>query len=358
MLKNVLFLLTRREKRRGALVLAMVIVMAALETAGVASVMPFLSVLGNPETIQENRALAWAYDAFGFESVDAFLFALGAASFSLIVVGAAFRILTHYAMNRFIEMRRHTLSERLLETYLRQPYEYFLNRHSGDMAKSILSEVDQVILNVFRPGMMMVAYSVVALGLVALMVVIDPILAAGVALVVGGAYGLIYLCVRGVLSRVGRERVRANRERFEAAGEALGGIKDIKLLGREHAYLKRFHRPSMRQARTQATNQTTAQVPRFAIEAVAFSGIIAITLALLAARGGPAAFGELLPILGVYAFAAYRLLPAAQRGYQGAAKLRFAGAAVDGIHDDLRQRTALAEIVPERAIALEGVSYH
>ena len=196
--------------------------------------MPFLSVLGNPETIHENRALAWAYDAFGFESVDAFLFALDAASFSLIVVGAAFRILTHYAMNRFIEMRRHSLSERLLETYLRQPYEYFLSRHSGDMAKSILSEADQLIQNVFRPGMRMVAYSVVALGLVALMVAIDPVLAAGVALVVGGAYGLIYLCVRGILNRVGRERARANKERFEAAGEALGGIKDIKLLGRLH----------------------------------------------------------------------------------------------------------------------------
>lgn len=354
---KILALLTPKEKRRGAVVMVMVIIMACLETAGVASVMPFLSVLGNPEVVQTNPVLATVYETFGFQNVDRFLLALGIAAFVLIVFSAAFRTLTYYAMNRFIEMRRHSISKRLLETYLRQPYEFFLDRHSGDMAKSILSEVDQLVQNVFRPGMKMVAYGVVALALTMFLVAVDPIISIAVASVIGGVYGVIFLAVRGLLGRVGRRRREANRERFEAAGEALGGIKDIKLLGREHAYLKRFETPSTLQASAQATNQTLAQVPKFAIEAVAFGGMIVLSTVLMVSHGGVESdgLGSVLPILGLYAFAGYKMLPAAQHVYTGMAKLRFGRAAVDGIYDDLMNRSDLAQLHKKTPKALQPV---
>nr|WP_155998044.1 ABC transporter ATP-binding protein [Thioalkalivibrio sp. ALMg13-2] len=345
----------------------MVIVMAMLETAGVASVMPFLTVLGNPDVVQTNPVLNAVYEGLGFSTVDAFIFSLGAAAFGLILFSAFFRSLTHYVMNRFIEMRRHSIGKRLLETYLRQPYAFFLDRHSGDMAKNILSEVDQLVLNVLRPGMQMVAYSVVIFSLVVLLIVVDPWLALGVAVVIGGLYGLIFGAVRGILGRVGRDRARANQERFTAASEALGGIKDIKLLGLEHAYLSRFDGPSNRQARHQATSHTLSEIPKFLIEAVGFGGVIVLTLVLVATQGGMEsnALGNVLPVLGLYAFAGYRMLPAAQRIYAGMAQLRFGEAAVENVYNDLHQRTALAELhlhapqplEPRSTILLENVHY-
>lgn len=365
--QKVLALLTAKEKRRGGLVLVMVSIMAVLETAGVASVMPFLAVLGNPEIVSLNPLLNGLYRGLGFKNVDAFIMALGAAAFGLILFSAMFRSLTHYAMNRFIEMRRHSIGKRLLETYLRQPYAFFLDRHSGDMAKNILSEVDQLVQNVFRPGMQMLAYSVVILALVILLIVVDPLLALGIAVVIGGMYALIFAAVRGILGRVGRDRERANQERFTAASEALGGIKDIKLLGREHAYLSKFDGPSNRQARHQATNQTLSQVPKFMIEAVGFGGVIALILVLLSTHGGATsnALGDILPILGLYVFAGYRMLPAAQNIYAGMAKLRFGAAAVDTAYNDLQQRSALAELrkldpqplEPKQAITLQNIYY-
>jgi ABC-type multidrug transport system fused ATPase/permease subunit len=365
--RKTLTLLSPKEKRRGNLVLVMVILMAMLETAGVASVMPFLAVLGNPDLVETNPVLSPLYAGLSFTSVDSFIFALGAASFGLILFSAFFRSLTHYAMNRFIEMRRHSISKKLLETYLRQPYAFFLNRHSGDMAKNILSEVDQLVQNVFRPGMQMVSYTLVIIALIALLIVVDPWLALVVAVVVGGLYALIFGTVRGLLGRVGRDRARANQERFTTAAEALGGIKDIKLLGREHAYLQRFDGPSFRQAKHQSTSQTISEVPKYLVEAVGFGGVIALTLYLLSIHGGTssAAMGQLLPILGLYVFAGYRLLPAAQRIYGGLSKLRFGAAAVDAIHSDLQQRTQLAELYrrapqairPKQTIALRNIFY-
>jgi ABC-type multidrug transport system fused ATPase/permease subunit len=365
--RKALALLTPKEKRRGSLVLGMVVIMAVLETAGVASVMPFLAVLGDPEMVHTNAVLASAYNNLGYQSVEVFLFALGAAAFGLILFSALFRILTHYAMNRFIEMRRHSVSRRLLETYLRQPYEFFLDRHSGDMSKSILSEVDQLVRNVFRPGMQMVASSVVLLAIVLLLLLVDPVIALGVAGVVGGSYAAIFFAVRPILTRIGLERRRANKERFEAAGEALGGIKDIKLLGREHAYLQRFNGPSVRHASTEAANQTISQVPKFLIEAIGFGGIIVLSLVLMAIHGGSTGdgLGQVLPILGLYAFAGYRMLPAAQHIYSGMAKLRFGAAAIDGVYEDLHERAQLAKIhkrapkplQPQQQIALEHIHY-
>ena len=368
MIKKLLSLFTRREKRRGAIVLMMAVGMAMLETAGVASVMPFLSVLGNPEIVGTNPVLATAYEWGGFTSVDAFLMALGIGAFALIIVSAVFRAVTFYAMNRWAWMRMHSLSERLLETYLRQPYAYFLDRHSGDMSKSILTETQQLQVQVIRPALNVVAHGTVLLAIVTFLVVIDPVLAAAVAVLMGGTYLLIYVGIRGFLDRIGRDRVRANQERFTAAGEALGGIKDVKLLGREHAYLSRFRGPSTRFAKHQAASQVLGQVPRFLIEAIGFGGIIVLTLVLMAANGGVSGggLGGVLPVLGLYAFAGYRMLPAAQNVYQGIAQLRFGSAALDTVYDDLHRRASLAEIhktapapmQPKREIALDQVTYH
>lgn len=347
--KKALALLTPRERRQGGLLLVMVTIMAFLEAAGVASILPFLSVLGNPETIQANPLLNRLFLDLGFQSVEAFLVALGVFAFAMVLLAAIFRIVTKYAMDRYTHMRRHSIGERLLEVYLRQPYAFFLNRHSGDLAKSILSEVDQLVGNVFKPGLDIVAHAFVALALVALLFMADPWLALGASVVIGGLYLIIFSTVKGRLVQLGQERAAANRQRFKAAGEAISGIKDIKLLGKEAAYVSRFRPSSVRFARHQATNETVSQVPKYLIEAIGVGGIVAIALILIATGGG---MSEVLPVLGLYAFAGYRLLPAAQHIYGGLAKLRFGVGAIDVVYEDLDQKSSLAEIHGEAPEAL------
>lgn len=360
-------ILNRREKQRAGWVLLLVIAMALLETIGVASIMPFLAVLGNPEVIHTNPVLAKVYMAWPHASVKSFLMTLGIVSFTLVVVSALFRVATHYAMNLFVEMRRHSIGERLLDAYLRQPYEFFLHQHSADLAKSILSEVDQITLNTFRPLLQLIAYSVVLLALVVLLLFVEPVLAMTVTAVIAATYMAMFLAVRRMLGRIGKSRLEANRERFTAASEALGGIKDIKLLGREQAYLARFRAPSIAHSRYQASNSTLSQVPKFMIEAIGFGGILALALLLLAQQGGSSGsgLGHVLPVLGIYAFAGYRMLPAAQNIYSSLANMRFGAAALDSVHRDLAaarhlpqlQSTAVAPLALRASVALDHVSY-
>lgn len=341
----------------------MILVMAFLDTIGVASIMPFMSVLGNPEVVETNPWLNLVYTRLGFTSPRDFLFFLGLIVFVILVLSIAFKALTQYVLLRFTHMRNYSLSCRLFKGYLGRPYTWFLNRHSADLGKSILSEVQQVINGVMIPFMQLLAHGVVAVFLVVLLILVDPVLAVVIALVLGGAYALIYLTIRRYLSRIGTDRVLANKERFQVAQEALGGIKEVKIFGREMPFFSRFVDPSLRFARHQATNAILSQLPRFALEIMAFGGILILALFLFRTHGD---FSRILPLLAVYAFAGYRLLPALQAVYSHLSKLRFALPALDSLYQDIRQfqdelgltrQEKLAPLVPEQSITLNDITF-
>lgn len=326
-------LLDARERRNAVILFVMILITGVMEALGVASIMPFLSVLSNPEAIQKSQYLFRVYQGLGFSSTDAFLFFLGIVVFGVVVFGLCLKALTHYALARFTHMRNYSLSSRLLQGYLSRPYAWFLNRHSADLGKSILSEVGQVINQALIPVTQLVAQAVIAFCLVVLLLVVDPLVALFAALLLGSGYTGIYLLLRKYLSRIGADRVQANKERFQIAQEALGGIKEVKAAGLEWGYFRSFLKPAHRFARHQAGNMIAGKIPRFILEAFAFGGILVVVLFLLAVRGGN--LDQVLPTLGVFAFAGMRLLPAMQQVYQNAAKLRFGKPALDALYADM-----------------------
>ena len=343
-------LLDARERRQAWLVLGVVIMMALFDTLGTVSIMPFLAVLANPGLISSNKSLAQVHDFLGFGDPQRFLLFLGMVSFAMLIVSAAMRTGGLFIVNRFTQMRAATIGARLMDAYLRQPYAFFLHRHSGDMAKELLSEVALLITQVYQPATNVIAQSVLLLVLVTLMILVNPGVALIGILVLGVSYGSIYVVIRGYVGRAGRERVLMNKARYRLTTEALGGIKTIKLLAREGHYRDAFDRASERLSQLQTMNITLSMVPRYAIEAIAFGGIILLSLALMVkyrdSQSG--ALAEILPLLGFYAFSGYRILPAVQGIYQSSAQLRFGTAALDSVAADLSARDALPPL-PETA---------
>ena len=135
------------------------------------------------------------------------------------------------------------------------------------------------------------------------------------------------------MPRLGRERVRANRERFQITQEALGGIKEVKMLDLERRYLARFVEPSRRLARVKAHAQIAADMPRFALEGVAFSAMVLFVIWLL--RGADGSLEAALPTLGAYAFAGVRLFPAMQDIFRSITRIRFGAPAIAALREDL-----------------------
>jgi ABC-type multidrug transport system fused ATPase/permease subunit len=342
--RKLLQLMTRRERRSFFLLLGLIIVMGLVETVGVASVVPFMLVLADPTAIERHAILGEVYQRLGFTDPRAFMTFLGFGVFGIVVGGLLFKALTFYAVYRFAMMRSYSLSNRMLRGYLFQPYTWFLNRHSADIGANVLGDVAKVTTKSLVPAMKVLTYSIVVLGLVLLLVAVRPLVALVAAAVLGGSYMLVYLWVRNYLTRLGVERHRANVQRFQIAGEALGGIKDVKLLGLENAFLRRFQGPARQVAATDAASTIVSEMPHYLLEAVAFGTMLAFVLFLLVTGSGSLA--SIVPILAVYAFAAVRIFPALQRVYNSIAHMRFAQPTLDHLHRDMQAAEANARALP------------
>ena len=334
--KKLFFLLSPHERKRAGILLIMIIIMALLDMIGIASILPFIAVLTNPSLIETNIFLNTVYQAsikFGVETNQEFLFFLGVLVFLILITSLTFKALTTYVQVRFVYMQEYSIGKRLVEGYLHQPYAWFLSRHSADLGKTILSEVSQIIGNGIRPLMELIAKSILTIAIITLLFSIDPKLTLIVGLSIGLAYLLVFYFVRNFLNRSGKERLANNQLRFTAVSEAFGAIKEVKVGRLEKAYIQSFSNSSQNFARTIASSQVVAQLPRFILEAIAFGGILLMILYKMTQSGN---FNDSLPIISLYVFAGYRLMPALQQIYTSLTQLTFVGPSIDKLHSDLK----------------------
>lgn len=363
-IRKLLDLLSPSERKRAGVLMGMILVMAFLDMLGVASILPFIAVLANPSLVETNPMLSWGYKFsanLGVNSTEQFLFFLGMLVFILLIFSLVFKALTTYAQTRFALMREYSIGKRLVEGYLHQPYSWFLNRHSADLGKNILSEVGNVISGALVSVMTLMSQITVAIALLVLLLVVDPLLAISVGLILGIAYGGILALMSSWLIRLGQVRIQANQERYTVLSEAFGAAKEVKVGGLESAFISRFARPAESYAKGQATAQVITQMPRFALEAIAFGGMLLVILYLMAQSGS---FATALPIITLYAFAGYRLMPALQQIYGAFTQLKYATPALKALHADLMSlnpievyKKIVLPVPLEKSIELKDVHY-
>lgn len=342
--RKVFDLLSRRDQLWFLLLLAVLIVVATLEMAGIASILPFMAIVTNPESIHTNQWLARVYDGLGFRSDEAFLTFVGAVVLGLLIVSNMSKAFSTWLTLRYHNKLAHTFSRRLLANYMARPYTFFLGRNTSEMGSTILTEANRVVSGVISPLTDIISYSLVSGAIFVLLIIVDPWVALTIASVLGGSYFAVYLLARRKLGVISKQQAEANARKYKYADEALDGIKDLKILGRELTFLNRFAFFARRHATNNVTAGVIAQLPRYALEIIAFGGILVMVLFLIS-RGQKAA--EMVPLLALYAFAGYRLLPSLQALFSAITNLRFNVGALHVVHDDLAGNTGAA-VEPER----------
>ena len=334
--KQFLFLLSTYERKHAYLLALMLIIVALLDMLGVASILPFIAVLTNPEIVETNLILNKMFqisNIFGVENKQQFLFALGTILFLLLVISLIFKAFTYYLQVLFVQMLEFTICKRLMEGYLHQPYTWFLNRNSAELGKTILSEVSQIVGTGIRPLIELIAKGLAAIAIIGLLVAVDPKLALITGLFLGGAYVIIFYFIKAFVKKIGKERLNANEQRYMAVSEAFSATKEVKFGRLEDIYIKRFSDPAYKFARSQSFSQAVNELPRYLLETIAFGGILLIILYLMLPTGS---FNNVLPIISLYAFAGYRLMPALQQIYSSFTKIVFIGPSLDKLNNDIK----------------------
>ena len=312
-----------------------ILLISIIDVTGIASTLPFMATLANPEFIHDNRVLAWLYRELNFSNTQDFTFFIGCTVLILLLCSTAANLVAIWIIIYFTRRWEHNISKRLLTGYIYQPYSYFLKHNSAIFIKNVHSEVTAIITGVFIPAMHVFARSVVVVLIIFFLVIVDPILAIAVFLFFGGIYYAIYGCAARLIDNSGKIRVESNQQRFKMASESFRGIKELKVLGKENCFIKNFSVPSERYAKSAIIHDLVGQIPRLGLEAVAFGGLLATVLYFLSTRSS---LSEFLPMMSFYAICGYRMLPGLNIIYSGASQIRFHIPSLNIIHFDLKTK--------------------
>ncbi len=334
MYSDLKYLFKKKENFQISLLLVGSIIMAFFEVVGVASILPFMSMVLDPDQISSNQVLSFLFNFFNFNDVETFLFYSGVAVLVLLAFSNFFSAFMYWAITYFSKMQGHIISMRLLKHYLSNNYLFFLERNSSDLGKNILSEIDRVVKGVVLQALQAISKAILTIVVLAFLIYINPVIAIMTILSIGGAYLFFYIITRSYLSRIGEKQSIALFNRFRTVDEAMMGIKDIKLKSLERNFIGRFRQPSIDNARFSAQSLVIAILPRYLLETVAFGGIISIILILLS---NDVLISEIIPVLSLYAVAGYRLLPAVQNIYSAQSMIKYNHPALMIIINDLKE---------------------
>lgn len=364
-LKTVYELLSPYERRRAAGVFVLMLGTALFELLGVGSILPFLSIATDPDIVHRSETLNWLYTNLGFESLTNFIIFAGVVILAIIVLTNLIAALSVRAQMWFVYNVGHGLSVRLMDRYLAKPYAYFLTHNTSELSKNVLAETSKLVTGVLKPGASLLLKGIVVVAIVGLLFTVEPLITLFAMVVFGGTYALVYARIRKTLERIGRKSVKANQLRYKTNAEAFGGIKEVKTLGIERYFLQEYGNASLRYTSYQVTSQIYAQLPRYLIHTIAFGGFMGIFIFLIASGHD---MSQVVPLMGFFAFAAVRLLPAFQEILGALAQFRYHEHLLRKIHSDLlqgqrldralaRPRQDLPALPFDHGLALEGVRF-
>jgi len=359
-LEKLKVIFNRKEITRLVIMFFGVIAMSLLETFGVASIVPFMSVIANPDIVHENEYFLMVYRVVNFDNDVSFIIMLGVLVIILLILSNISQGFMFWKITSFANSYRHKISMQLLKKYLDQPYLFFLNKNTADLGKNILSEIERSVSGLILPVMMALSRVVVVLLLTILIFIVNPIVSIAMIVVLSSSYWIIFKIVGRKLSVIGSASTVANTGRYKIANEALSGIKDIKLRGGEEDFLYRFSGPSRDHANYTATTILISSLPRYALESIAFSGIVLISLLYIAPDGSSS---KVIPVISLYALAGYRLMPALQQIYANITQVKYNYSAFNLLIDDLMlpsyKEDNLCSALPfEEHIKVKNVSFY
>ena len=326
------YIFDRRDKWKIAMLLVAVVVGSFLELLGVTIFMPFINIIEKPSTIQRTWYLKWVYDLFHFHSAKEFLVGLSAVIILIYIVKNVYLIIEKSYIYRFSYNTQMKLSTRLLDTYMKEPYTFHLNKNIATLQRSLQEDTSK-FMQVILYSLELVAELAVCFVLMIYLLTVSKsitVIVAGLLIICVGSF---LLFTRKYSRRLGLDNQGYQGKIFQWMNQALGGIKEIKILGREEFFTDEYYKYYAKFARGLRIARTISIVPKYVVEAVAISGLlVAIIVKLLF---GEADMAYYVPQLTVFAVAAFRLMPSVGRINEHATNTLYALPSVDLVYHDL-----------------------
>jgi ATP-binding cassette, subfamily B, bacterial PglK len=364
MIKQILFLFSKAEKKNFFILLLLITLMNIVDILGIASVVPFVAILTNPEILNSNSDFSYYIKQlkifFGINTHFEFVFLTGCIFLFMLTFSIVFKSIVVFLQIKFSYMREHSICERLTMHYVRQNYKWFLNRNSADLTKNILSETSQIIFNSIFGIINLISQIILILLILTLLFIVNPIVTMILLFIFTFSYGLIIYLIKKNKKNFSDERLEENKNRFLALSELFQLIKLVKINSKEYFFTNRFSKASLKYATNITFAQSVGVLPRYLIELVAFGGAIIFILISIKNVGN---FYELIPSITLFIFAGYKLLPSMQQAYQSTIQIKHTSSGLKNLYEELKNNNTedflqnSDEFKFEKYLKLENISF-
>jgi len=304
-LKKINFLITKRQRKGLVKLTFLLFIGMILEIFGIGILIPTISILLDPEMIQESIYLSSIREKFSKFSDQSFIFLFLGFIVLIYFIKSIFIVFLTLKQNRFLSNLTAYVSNNLFSSYLTQPYSFHLNRNASDLIKNIQIEINYLhtflvsLITLFIEGGFLIA-------ILATLIYIEPL----GAICIGLFYGLLSIIflqfTKRKLNLWGDLRQELDSQVSRIALEGLGGVKDLLILGKINFYIKNYSEKNYLKGRIGANQGTISQIPRIYLEFISIVGLISFIITLL--LQGKDSVG-LITVLGVFVAATFRMIP-------------------------------------------------
>lgn len=333
MAKQLLLLLSEKQVKQFYLLQILVVIMAFTELLGIASIAPFMALVGDISLLEGTGFFARLYQMSGLTDPTEFLFFTGLLVLTALTVSTIVSMYVTWRLSLYGASVGTEISDRLYTYYMQEDWQFHANGSSAQLTKQVSTETMRITNGIIQPLMRMNAKIVLTCFIAIAIIIYEPLIALFGLTIFIISYLLLYKLVRKKLTLNGQKLSDVATQRFRLMNEGFGGIKDVLLLDRSYDFINSFQESSVTFSRAQGVNLAISQVPRYFMELIAFGTMISLVLLLIKLYDGN--LGQVLPILAVYALAAFKLLPALQQVYASVTQIKGSVAAFDAVKRDL-----------------------
>jgi len=327
--------LNLKEKKQLIKLSILKVFLGIMDVIGVVSIAPFIAVVSNQKILNENKIILKIKDTLNYENNELIIF-FAVASLLLIIANQFVRILSNWYGTYVSHNIWWSLNRQMFSYFINQPYSFHIQTNSTSLLEKLQVQTNAAVSGVVTPLFQILGNLITCIFLFSLLVIADPkvtfILIASVSLF----YLLIFYKLRGKISTYGSYNPKYSQKTFKLVDQAYKSIKDIKIKDNANFYINIFEPLARRYANNQVKMSLISNLPRFFLEIFAYT--FAFTLIIYLIKGS-ADFSSIIILIGVYAFALQKILPAIQGIYQQMTAIKYFKPSFEKIFEDLKLAT-------------------
>ena len=340
-----------RQKRKLVYLTFIIFIDAFVELLGVSVIIPFIQAVTTPEVLLENKYAKWAYDFLGMSDTNQFVVLMAVVIIAVYILKNLFLVYMYNLQYKFSYYGKKQMQNTLMRYYIGQDYTFFLNLNSSELIRNINTDPEMFYTAVLN-ALQLASELCVSLVIIITLFVTDITITLGVVISLGIMALILVKGLKKVLEGYGNDRRTYSAGMLKCMQQAFGGIKEIKIANREEYFEQDFEKQNEIYTYVIKQNAFLSSLPKPIIEALAITGLMAMIIVKIAA--GNTDSQHFIVVLGVFAVAAFKLLPSVNKISSYYAAIIHNGVVIEKIRDEYKEIAANKEKMEEKKAKKEN----